>query len=466
MRRAAGRIRSLAVLPLENLSRDPEQEYFADGMTEALITDLAKIGALKVISRTSVMRYKGTAKSLPEIASELNVEGILEGSVLRAGERVRITAQLIHAASDTHVWAESYDRDLRDVLALQSDVARAIAREIQVKLKPQEKARLAPTRRVNPEAHDALLKGNHHWTKWTREGLEKGAEHFRRAIEIDPNFAPAYAGLAQCYVFLGYWSYASYQNVYPKAKTAALRAVELDGSLASAHCALGAVHWWHDWDLAASERAFQRALELNPNDAIAHIWYGVFLAVVRDNFEAALAESRRALERDPLALFVNICAGWILFWSGQHGRAIEQARKTLELDPRTPQLYYIQGSAFLKMGRIQEAIAEYEKAMEICADANSYWFLMAGYGAAGRKDKVEELQKELQKSTPHVPLAAHGLAGVQLLLGDLERAIDTMEKAFEVRDATLFWMRFSPGYEVIRNHPRVQALLRKMNLPA
>lgn len=453
------------VLPLENLSRDPEQEYFADGMTEALITDLAKIGALKVISRTSVMRYRGTSKPLPEIATELGVEGILEGSVLRAGERVRIAAQLIHAASDMHVWAESYERDLRDVLALQSDVAQAIAREIQVKLKPQEKARLTRTARVNPEAHDALLKGSHHWSKWTREGLEKGAECFQQAIEIDPTCAPAYAGLAQCYVFLGYWTYAPYQDVYPKAKAAALRAVELDDSLASAHCALGAVRWFNDWDLAACEREDQRALELNPNDAIAHMWYGVYLAVIRDDYEGALAESKRAQERDPLAPFINICTGWILVWAGQYERAIEQAHKTLELDPHLPQAYYILGRVFVEMSRFDKAIAAFEKAVGLSADEASLGFLIIGYAAAGQTDKVQGLLSELQKKMPHAPIPSFSLAVLHLALGNTDQAIERLQKAFEERDARLFWLRFFPGYEAVKNDPRVQDLLRRMKLP-
>jgi serine/threonine-protein kinase len=359
-RRASARqVKSLAVLPLTNLSRDPEQDYFADGMTEELITNLAKIGALKVISRTTVMRYKGSEKSVPEIASELNVDAVVEGSVLRVGERVRITAQLIHAATDTHLWAESYDRDVRDVLALQSEAARAIAAEIRVKLKPQERVRLERTRRVDPEAHEALLKGRYHWNKWSPEGLQKGVEYFQQAIEKDPTFAPAYAGLAETYAFLGYWGYLPPQEAYPKAKAAALQALELDDTLADAHRSLASVHWYYDWDLAAFQKEIKNALQLNPNDSVGHMWWGVFLAVIREDYDAALAEAKRGQALDPLSPFVGAVSGWILFWAGQFSNAVEQAKKTTELNPNLPQAYYVLGCTYLATAKLELAIAAF-----------------------------------------------------------------------------------------------------------
>ncbi len=462
---ARQRISSLAVLPLANLSRDPEQEYFADGMTEALITDLAKISALKVISRTTVMRYRGSEKPLPEIARELSVDALVEGSVLRAGDQVRITAQLIHGATDEHLWAESYQRPLQDVLALQAEVARAIAQEIRVKLTPQERARLTTIRRVNPEAHDAFLKGCYFWSRWSREGLEKGVQYFQQAIEQDPTYAPTYAGLAQCFVFLGYWDYLLPPEVYPKAKAAALRALELDDSLADAHCALGAVHWFYDWDPPACERELQRALELNPSDATAHLWYAVFLAVVAADFERAIAEARRAQELDPLSVFISACLGWIHFWARQYEQAIAQARKTLELDPNSPQAYYVLGSATMEMGRIEDSIAAHERAVDLLNDPLSLGFLAVACAVAGQTDKAHALLAKLKEKAAREHISAYRCAWVYLALGQRAEALEWLEKSCEERDAELYWLRFSPGYESVQDDPRVRDLLRRLNLP-
>ncbi len=281
-------IRSLAVLPLDNLSGDPEQDYFADGMTEALTTDLAQIGSLKVISRTSAMRYKGTDQPLPEIARELGVDGIIEGSVLRAGDRVRITAQLIHASTDEHLWAKSYERDLSDVLSLQSEVARAIAQEVEVQLTDQEESLLTRSRQVNPEAHEAYLRGRYHWSERSPEASQKAIVSFERAIEIDPDFAQAYAGLADVYGVLGGWSYAPPNETWPRARDAALEALELDPLLAEAHASLGNVLFFYDWDWSGAEAEQKRAIELNPNYAAAHHWYADVLLYYRRFDEAAV----------------------------------------------------------------------------------------------------------------------------------------------------------------------------------
>jgi non-specific serine/threonine protein kinase len=297
-RRAAKQIRSVAVLPLENLSGDTERDFFADGMTEALITDLAKIKALKVISRTSVMQYKGVRKPLPQIARELNVDAVVEGSVIRSGERVRITAQLIHAATDQHLWAESYERDLRDVLSLQNEVARTIAAEIQVKLTPQERAQLAATRAVDPEAHDLYLKGRHFWNKRTEEGLRKSLQLFEQAIDKDPTYAAGYAGLADAYNIMGYYGVLSPRDSFPKARAAANKALELDPSAAEAHAALGVVKRDYEWDWQGGFKHFEQAIELNPNYPSAYHWRSALFTALGKHAEA-MNDIRKARDLDP-----------------------------------------------------------------------------------------------------------------------------------------------------------------------
>src|SRR5213080_799554 len=296
--RETPKFRSLAVLPLENLSRDPEQEYFAEGLTEALITTLAKIGQLRVVSRTSVMRYKGVHKPLREIARELEVDAIVEGTVLRADDRVRITAQLIDAPRETHLWVESYERDLRDVLTLQAEVAQAIAQAIQVQLTPQEKAHFAQMHAVDPEAYEAYLRGRYQWNQRSGDGLKKATQWFRQAIAKDPTYAVAYAGLADCLSILGWWSFVSPDDGCGRAKELAQQALKLDRSLPEAHASLAWATMLYDYDFVSAEREFARSIELNPRYATAHSWFGVGLALM-GRFEESYTELGRAIRLDP-----------------------------------------------------------------------------------------------------------------------------------------------------------------------
>ena len=327
-----GRIKGLAVLPLENLSRDPEQEYFADGMTEALITDLAQIRALRVISRTSAMQYKGAKKALLEVARELNVDAVVEGSVLRSGDRVRISAQLIHAATDHHLWAKSYERDLRDILALQSEVARAIVDEIKIKLTPREQTHLARIRPVNPDAHEAYLKGRYQWNKFTEEGLKESIEYFKRATDIDPTNALSYAGLANSYSKLALFSYLAPSDACPRGKAAATKALELDNKLAEAHTAFGLIKFFFEWDWAGAEQEFKHAVELNPNSVDALVPYSEYL-LLTGRFDEGIAAGKRALELDPLSSAANLNLGWAYFEARRFDASIAQIKKTLELNP-------------------------------------------------------------------------------------------------------------------------------------
>src|ERR1700757_2767530 len=351
------RFRSLVVLPLDNLSRDAEQEYFAEGLTEALITTLAKIGELRVVSRTSVMVYKGVRKPLREIARELEVEMVVEGTVMRAGRRVRITAQLIDASRESHLWAESYERDLRDVLALQSDLAQAIAREVQVKLTPQERAQFAQVYPVDPEAYEDYLKGRYYWNRRSREGLGKAVQCFQQAIARDPNFSAAYAGLADCLSTLSAWGFVSPDEGCGKAKVLAGKALEMDHSSADAHASLAFAGMWYDYDFSTAEREFERSIELDPRYATAHEWFGIYLGAVMGRFEEAYTEFQRAIRLDPLSSIISTMLGYIYYSAHRYDQAIEQYEKTLELDSGFALTYWGIALAYGFRSRHESAIA-------------------------------------------------------------------------------------------------------------
>src|SRR5260370_4178831 len=337
-------IQSIAVLPLENLTGDPEQEYFADGMTDELIAELAKISALRVISRTSVMRYKGVKKPLPQAAQELGVDAVVEGTVFRSGDRVRVTANLVQASPEKHLWAESYERDLRDILALHSDVATAIAREIQIKVSPQEQARLTSSRPVNPGAYQLYLKGRYFWEKRTTANLNKAREYFEQAIEKDPTYALASAGLADSYVLLSVYGSLPSKEGFPKAKAAALKALQIDNALAEAYPSLGWVRYFYDWDFPGAETDFKRAIELNSNYATAHHWYGWYLAVM-GRFDEGLAELKKAQELDPLSLGISTNLGRGLYFAHRYDEAIQQHRRALDMDPKSSKAHPDLGGA-------------------------------------------------------------------------------------------------------------------------
>jgi serine/threonine-protein kinase len=459
------RPRSLAVLPLANLSRDPEQEYFADGMTEALITDLSKIGALRVISRTSAMRYKGTDKSIPEIARELNVDAIVEGSVLRVGERVRITAQLIHATTDEHLWAESYDRILSDVLALQSDVARAIAQEIKIKLTPQERARLARPGRLNPEAHDAYLRGRFHWNKRTEAAVKKAIEYFQQAIESDPGYAMAYVGLADSYNILGYYAMLPPKESFPKTKAAALRALELDNTLGEAHTSLGNAICYYDWDWLAAEKEFKRALELNPRYPVAHLWYAFFLTG-RGHHAEALSHARQAEQLDPLSVLVMALVGWLAYYARKYDEAMEQCQKAIEMDPSFAPAHSWLSMALEQRGRYQEAIEESQKAVTFSGGSPHYRASLAyAYAVSGGVDEAYKVLDELNGLSGRMYVSPYYRAEIHAGLGERKEALAWLEKAYEERANLLVFLQVEPRLDPLRDDPQFQDLLRRMNFP-
>jgi TolB-like protein/Tfp pilus assembly protein PilF/tRNA A-37 threonylcarbamoyl transferase component Bud32 len=462
-RAGAPRIESLAVLPLENLMGDPKQEYFVDGMTEALIADLGQISSLRVISRTSVMRFKGTRPpgGLPEIARQLNVDAVIEGSVLRGGDRVRITAQLIDARADRHLWAESYERDLRDILALQSEVAGAIANKIQGALAPQEQGRLAHTPPVNPAAHEAYLKGTY-LNRGTNEQRRKAREYFEQAVSIDPGYAPAYAGLADYY-----WATPELPAgvAMPEAKQYALKALDLDPTLVRAHTALAAVRYYGDWDWAAAEKEFKRALELNPSDAEAHRMYSIYSSALGHG-EEALAEIRRAQQLDPLSNLTQITAGWTFYYARQYDRAVEQCRRVLESDPNSDGGYDCLGSAYLAKGQYEEAIAASERAVSLSgSDPARVVGLARAYALAGRKAEAHKVLQELCQLSKGAYLPPCYFAAVHVALGENEQAFTWLEKAYRERDTYLTWLKVDEALAPLRPDPRFHKLLSRVGLP-
>jgi TolB-like protein len=461
--RAGHPIASLAVLPLQNLSKDPEQEYFSDGMTDELITKLARIGALRVISRTSVMSYKGTKKPLTAFARELGVDAVIEGSVLRSGDKVRITAQLIHGATDRHLWAESYQRDLRDVLSMQSEVALAIAGEIAAKLTPQEEKRLAAARPVTPEAHELYLKGRYELNKQTEASLRKAIDDFRKAIEKDPGFAPAYAGLADSYSFLRS-TYAAPKDVMPQAREAARRALELDDTLAEAHVSMGLTLFFYDFDWAGAEKELKRAIELNPNLADAHDAYATFLAGMNRSAEA-VAEIERARRLDPLSLLILSDAAWVYYCVRQYDRAIEESRKAIELDPNFWPGHAFLGLAYEKTGRFAEAVEELEKARRLDDSPTIYELLGGAYAACGKKEEAKKVLTELTERSSRRYVCPYEVATIYAGLGEKDAAFEWLDKAVEARADCVPWIKPDPKIDPLRSDPRYAALLRRVGLP-
>src|SRR5271154_2278307 len=392
-------IRSLAVLPLESLSNDASQDYFADGMTDELISDLGQISALRVISRTSVMTYKHARKPLPQIARELNVDAVVEGTVLRSGDQVRITAQLIDAAADKHLWSQSYEGELKDTLALQSKVARAIADQIQINLNPQERAALKNVKAVNPEAYEDYLKGRFFWNKRTADGLKVAQTYFGRAINEDPKYARAYSGLADTYALMGDWQYAVMppKQAFPQAKAAAVKALELDSSLGEAHNSLAFCLDGFDWNFEAAGTEFQRAIELNPSYATAHHWYAWHLSLF-GRYDEALAEMRKAENLDPLSLIINSDLAELLLIARSYDESIRQSLKVIEMDPDFALAHNQLGQAYLQKHMHEQAVAELQKAVRLSGGSPTCIANLArAYAASGKNSEAASLLSDLKK---------------------------------------------------------------------
>jgi len=440
-------IRSIAILPLENLTGDQGQQYFVDGMTEALTTTLAEIGSLQVISRTSAMRYRDSGKQLPEIAKELGVDAVVEGSVSRSGGRVRIDAQLIQAPTDRHLWAGSYERDIQDVLALQSEVARTIASEIRIQLTLKEQTRLGNSPPVNPEAYDAYLKARFFWNKRNKEAIGKSVEYFNEAIRFDPRYATAYAGLADAYnvSVCGRPGGLAMAEAGPKAKAAALKAVELDNNSAEAHAALGFQIACFEGNRAAAENEYRRAISLNPNYATAHHWYARLLLGWRD--QESLDQLRQALRLDPVSPNINGLYGDYLMVTGRFERAVEQMRETVELDSQQYNSHMRLGFAYANLNRYADAESEFKKAEEISpGSVTSLGALAYAYGLEGKKLEAERMLPEvkaLAMQTGHPSMVSLVYVG----LYQKEQATRWLEKAYEQRDYYLEHLRSDAKFQ-------------------
>jgi TolB-like protein/Flp pilus assembly protein TadD len=459
-------IRSLAVLPLENLSHDPQQEYFAEGLTEALITALAKIGELRVVSRTSVLQYKGVHKPVREIARELEVDAIVEGTVLRAGRRVRITAQLIDAPKETHLWAESYERDLRDVLTLQSEVAQAIAREIRIKLTPQEQAHFGLPHPVDPEAYEAYLKGRYHWNRRSGEALPKAVESFRQAIAKDPTHAASYSGLADCLSVLGYWGLVPPNEGCGKAKGLARKALEMDHSLPEAHASLAFAAMFYDYDFVTAEREFERSIELNPRYGSAHQWFGLSLAFM-GRYEEGFAEVKRAVRLDPHSITFMILGSVICFAARRYDQAVKQLEKALEADSGLAQAHSMLGLTYALLSMNEPAIAHARRAVELSEGVPFFLgFLGDVYATAGHREEADNILERLLELAKQRYVTPYAVGVSCAALGRKDEALRWLETAYRGRDPLLVCLKTDPRLDGVRSEPRFQDLLRCMKFPA
>jgi TolB-like protein/DNA-binding winged helix-turn-helix (wHTH) protein/Flp pilus assembly protein TadD len=459
-------IRSLAVLPLENLSGKTSEDYFADGMTDELITDLAQISALRVISRTSVMSYKAARKPLPQIARELNVDAIMEGTVLRSGNRVRITTQLIQAATDKHLWAQSYESDLSDTLALQNKLANAIAEQIRIKLSPQEETVLKSVKVVNPDAYESYLKGRYFWNKRTAGALERAIEYFNNALKIDPNYAPAYAGLADCYALLGDWEYGILEpkEAFSNAKAAATKAIELDDGLSEAHTSLAFCLDAFDWDWNGAEREFKRAIALAPGYATAHQWYAWHLMTLGRDKEA-IAEMRKAQDLDPLSLIISADMADTLLISHRYPEATNQSRRIIDMDPGFALGHYELGQAFAQRHLFKEAVNEFKTAIRLSGGNTACSSNLANaYAVSGRRKEAVELLEHLKDGLDGHSATASEIALIYAGLGENDEAIVWLEKAYSERFNPSVLLR--PVFDPLRSEPQFKNLLRRIGLPA
>jgi len=458
-------IESIVVLPLENLSRNPEQDYFAEGLTEALITSLAKIGALRVTSRTSAMRYKKSDKSLPQIARELNVDAVVEGTVQRSGERVRISAQLLHAPTDTHLWAESYDRDMRDVLALQAELAQAIAREVQIKLTPQEQAHFAHLRPVDPEAYEAYLKGRYYWNMRSGEGFAKAVQYFQQAIAKDPRYAVAYAGLADSFSVLGALCLISPDDGCGKAKGLALQALEMDPGLAEAHASLAWATMWYDYDFVVAEKEFDRSIELNPRYATARAWFGIALAVM-GRFEEAYTELKRAIRLDPHSSAIHFASGFGSWFARRYDQSIEQQKRAIELDPGVAQAHSGLGYAYLCKSMHDPAIAAFQRAVDLSPGATFYLACLGeAYAAAGCRDEAQQILEQLSELSKQRYVTPYLVGRIYAALGKKDEALSWLEIGYRERAAWIACLKTDPRLDDLRPDPRFKDLLCRMNFP-
>jgi TolB-like protein/Flp pilus assembly protein TadD len=453
--------KSIAVLPFDNLSRDPDNAYFCEGVQDEILTRLAKVADLKVISRTSTQHFKSAPDNLPEIAKQLGVSHILEGSVQKANDQVRVNVQLINATTDAHLWADTYDRKLTDIFAVESEVAKNIAETLQAKITGSEKDSITKVPTANPEAYELYLKGRFFWNKRTGADLRKAIDYFSQAISKDPNYALAYAGLADSYLLLPNYGSTSSKDALPPARAAAQKALELDDSLAEAHASLGLLATIQlDLNRATSELA--RAVQLKPNYATAHHWYSLSLMTL-GRFDPAIEEGKRAIELDPLSLIINADFSWLYLCARRYDEAEAQARKTLEMDSRFFLAHYYLGATLQLKGHLAEAIAEFQKASELNNDPYSLAALGQAYARTGKREEAKKILARLNQEAKSRYAAPYAMALINLGLGDKPRAIDELERAYAEGETNyLFVIKVDPLLDDLRGDPRFEALVRKV----
>ncbi len=460
-RPAATAVPSIAVLPFANISADPGNEYFSDGMTEEIINALTAVGSLRVAARTSSFAFKGKTQDIRTIGEQLNVGTVLEGSVRKAGSRLRITAQLVNVADGYHLWSARYDREMEDVFTIQDEIATAIVGTLKIKLLGAARAPLARRHTENIEAYEMYLKGRYFWNQ-RGEGLRRGLDYFQRALERDPHYALAHAGLADAYNLLGYYCYLPPNEAFPKAKVAARRALALDESLAEPHASLGFVALFHDWEWPTAQREFERAIELDPAYAPARYWLALYYLMFR-RFEECAAEVERALEIEPLSAPANTVLGWFLYYAGRYPEAVVQLPRVLELNPNFFLAHNILGHSYLLMSHFDDAIAEFQQAVTL-SSRNPWAVASLGYACAlcGRRAEAEDLLAELQErsSREYVPSAL--VACVYAALGERDKGLDCLEQAYEARDVWTTTLGVEPAYDALRSDPRFTVLVRKV----
>jgi TolB-like protein/Tfp pilus assembly protein PilF len=460
------KIKSLAVLPFQNLSGDPSQDYFADGMTEELIGRLSRIPGLRVISRTSSMHFKNTQLSVPEIARTLGVDAVVEGSIVREGRQVRIHTQLIRAATDEHIWAGEYQREYVGILEIQQEFTRSIVEQIEVNLKPEERARLADVRPVNPEAYEDYLKGRYYFSQRTEEALNKSITSFEQAIAKDSGYAPSYSGLAGAYAMLGFRGGLPSKDALSHAKAAALKAIELDDNLAEPHASLAFIAETYEWDWAAAEREYKRALELNPGDAQSHNWYAGYLTYT-GRFDDGISEAVRARDLDPLSLPINNALAGRLLAGGRYDQALRQAQETLELDSHFAPAHQTLGWVYLHDGRLEQAIREFEEALKLSSAENTDLQLDLGfaYAVSGKQAEARRILATLEKLYAQGAVPAGSVGILYGALGEPNEAFAWLEKAYQERDPQLTYLKAGRRFEPLRKDPRFQLLVHRVGLP-
>jgi TolB-like protein/DNA-binding winged helix-turn-helix (wHTH) protein/Tfp pilus assembly protein PilF len=459
--------RSLIVLPLENLSGDKDQDYFADGMTDDLIANLAKIRSLRVISRSTAMAYKGTRKPLSQIAKELNVDAVVEGTVLRVGNRIRITAELVQVSTDQHLWADTYESQMEDVLALQNRVSSAIVNEIRINLTPEEEERLARNPAVAPEAYENYLKGRYYWNKRSDENLTKAIGYFEEATHQDPRYGLAYAGLSDCYAIISAEIFGTMPagDAAPKAKAAALRSLQIDPTMAEAETSLATVKFNYDWDWAGAAEGFQQAIQHNPSYATAYQRYSLYL-IAMGRSEDSFEQINKARDLDPLSISINFSLGWRLYMARQYDRAIQQLRNTSEMDPSYELPHLVLGMSYAQKGDFAHAIPELRQAVELSRGTPLMVSALANaYGRSGNKPEAEKLLSQLAAESNRQYVSPYYFAVAYVGLGQNETAMDWLERAYADRSNGLVFLKMEPALDSLRQEPRFLALQHKLNFP-